>query len=173
MNENPSPNTPGWNALSAEAFEQRIEDSMSLDENWLEITCPAVAEFLSEIDEDLIDDAELELLYFLATRVVAVCLPERSSARDVTADELWEVSGELLQMIEDWNDAGMALAEIPAELCKQSVQPQAIDFALSMLTEFSAEPNLQAKGTGVRPDAVIPMVTQLEAIMRCLKQHLA
>jgi len=171
MSAIPSPHTPGWTLLSAEAFEDRIEESMSLDANWLESACPAVAEFLSEMDEDLIDDAELELLYFLATRVVAACQPDTAKTQAIHADELWDVSGELLQMIEDWSDAGMALQDIPGELCKQSVQPQAIEFALSMLTEFSEQPSVQGKGTGVRADAVIPMVTQLEAIMRCLKQH--
>ncbi len=157
-----------WYVFSVEALEKRCEASMELDEEWLETNFGTISEFLSEMDDELIDDSELEVLHFLVSRIVAACLPKGLKPPSLTTDELWEESGDLLAEIESWNNNGLPLSEIPDEIRKHSVQPAAIDFSLSMLTELGVD-----EDATVRPDSIIPIIAQIEAVLRRLQAHLA
>jgi hypothetical protein len=168
MSTDPEPENPKWVVFSPEEFEERCEASMEMPENWLEKNFEAIPEFLSEMDDGLIDDSELEVLYFLVSRIVAACLPKGLKPPSLTADELWKESGDLLAEIESWNKNGLPLSEIPDEIRTHSVQPAAIDFSLSMLVEFGDN-----QDSTVRPDSIIPIVGQIEAVLRQLKAHLA
>ena len=169
MSTDPASENPKWAEFSTEEFEKRCEASMELEEEWLEKNFEPISEFLSEMDDGLIDDSELEVLHFLVSRVVFSCLPTKGlKLPSLTTDELWKESNDLLAEIESWNNNGLPFSEIPAEIQKHSVQPAAIDFSLNMLTEFGAD-----EDATVRPDSIIPIVGQIEAVLRRLKAHLA
>lgn len=167
-----------WLQLDAAAFEKRIEASMSLDEDWLTVHYDAIADFIAEMDESLINDEELEVLYFLMSRVVAASLPEDVVPPVLTTDELWEESSVTLAAVQQWSEEGTSFEKIPEKLCENSVQPEAIEFALKMLMEFTTvDPSAKRHGSKnskeptVRADSIIPIVTQIEAVMRRLKMH--
>lgn len=145
---------------------------MNLEPEWLEKSVPAVAEFISEMDEELINDDELEFLYFLAGKVIAISLSDHSVQLELVADDLWKISEQLLIESESWCESGMELEDVPAEILKRSVQPEAINFALAMLVEVTDEEKPKDQRVDIRPDSMIPIIIQLEAIMRGVKSRL-
>jgi hypothetical protein len=164
-----------WHVLDIEEVKDFVKGSEEADAPDLGLF-PEIVEYFESIDEALINEAESDALFELADFTVGVLVPpdiqpariESETMRHKFADVLEELQdetgGDLEETLPQNDPEGMlALFE---GILSRSPQPVLLMALAMMLAGLKEE---QRRKSEIRQDTRFPILLQLEALIRCLR----